>query len=69
MDAIDQRAMAERLCQSFDSLEFDIALKLVQLRPAQAQRMLDRQAARQQQQEESARRLKRLRQVRIEEFG
>jgi hypothetical protein len=69
MNEAEQRDLARRLWEGSEVFDFDAAREFVQRRPDRARYLLQMRAETKKRQEERARGLERLRQVRIEEFG
>ena len=69
MNEEEQRDQARRLCEVSDRIDFDKALKIVQIRPADAQRILDRHAEMERCEEERARGRERRKRALIEDYG
>jgi hypothetical protein len=69
MNEVEQRDMARRLCELSERFDFDLALELVQMRPAEAQELLDMRAEMERRQEERDRGRERLRRALIEDYG
>jgi hypothetical protein len=65
----EQRDQARRLCEVSDLIDFDDALKIVRIRPADAQRILDRHAEREKGEEERVRGRERRKRALIEDYG
>ena len=65
----EQRDQARRLCEVSDLLDFDKAFKIVRIRPADAQKILDRHAEREKREEERIRGRERRKRALIEDYG
>lgn len=69
MNEQEQRDQARRLCEASEVLDFDRALRMVRLRPAKAQELLDTYAEIERQKEERARGRERRKRALIEDYG
>jgi hypothetical protein len=69
MNEKEQRDQARRLCEASDQLDFDRSLRLVRLRPAKAQKLLDMYAEMERQEEERVRGRERRKRALIEDYG
>jgi len=69
MNEEEQRDRARRLSEASNVLDFDRALRLVRLRPAKAQEILDRYAEMERCEEERARGRERRKRALIEDYG
>lgn len=69
MNEEEQRDQARRLCEASDRLDFDRSLRLVRLRPAKAQELLDMYAEMERREEERVRGRERRKRALIEDYG
>lgn len=69
MDEREQRDLARRLAEGSESLDFERALRIVQMRPADAERILRRREETAKRQAERDRARERRKRALIEEFG
>ncbi len=69
MNEGEQREQARRLSEASNKIDFDRALRLVRLRPAKAQELLDRYAEMERCEEERVRGRERRKRALIEDYG
>jgi hypothetical protein len=69
MNEVEQRDLAHRLCEASDRLNFDRALEIVRMRPAEAQEILDMYAEIERRDEERVRGRERRKRALIEDYG